>query len=125
MIGQGPKVPKLKEEKSSFKIELRKKCGRNLFIKFGAFEDTIPTTLLNQLLNPPPTDIVEENLSQLRRLGAISEENNMTALGKRLLQLPMDPQLGRLLLVTDLMGVLDAGIFIISCSEVGRLDINT
>ena len=119
MIGQGLKAPKLKE-KSSFKIELGKKCGRNLFITFGAFEDTIPTTLLNQLLNPPPTDIVEENLSQLRRLGAISEDNMCTELGKRLLQLPVEPQLGRLLLACDLMGVLDAGIYIVSCSEVGR-----
>ena len=87
---------------------------------FSPFKDTLLPTLFKNLLNPPPPEIFEENLNQLRRLGAISEDNMCTELGKRLLQLPVEPQLGRLLLACDLMGVLDAGIYIVSCSEVGR-----
>ena len=95
---------------------------RSLVITFGAFDDTLLSSLFNKFMNPPPSDIYEENLSQLRRLGALSEKDQCTELGRKLLTLPLDPQLGKLLMAADLIGVLDQALFILSNLEVGRLE---
>lgn len=50
------------------------------------------------LPTPPPATTMADATARLRGLGALDEEQRPTALGRRLLTLPVDPRLGRALL---------------------------
>lgn len=50
------------------------------------------------LPDPPSPKLVSEGYRTLREIGAIDRRKGLTALGKRLARLPIDPRLGRMLL---------------------------
>jgi small subunit ribosomal protein S24e len=54
--------------------------------------------VLAQTIEPPSTDRVTAAIENLKMVGALDDNKNLTALGKVLLQIPIDVQLGRLLL---------------------------
>ena len=49
-------------------------------------------------IDPPDARLVRDGYKVLEELGAVSPEGKLTALGKRLARLPLDPRLGRMLL---------------------------
>ncbi|MEI8342711.1 MAG: DUF3418 domain-containing protein, partial [Verrucomicrobiota bacterium] len=49
-------------------------------------------------LNPPPSPAIRAGYQLLHELGALDDDHRLTALGKELARLPVDPTLGRMLL---------------------------
>jgi ATP-dependent helicase HrpA len=60
-------------------------------LKLGAINDF-------PFLDPPQAKAVADGLASLFEIGAIDEQGGLTALGKRLAQLPLDPRIARMLL---------------------------
>lgn len=58
---------------------------------------------------PPPAAALEAAERLLGRLGALDETGQVTALGRRLLELPLHPRLGRLVLEAAARGAAEAG----------------
>lgn len=49
-------------------------------------------------IDPPDTRMIRDGFETLRELGAIDEEDRLTALGRELARLPIDPRVGRMIL---------------------------
>ncbi len=60
----------------------------------GAIEDF-------PFVDPPDRRQVRDGINLLRELGALDEQDRLTALGRRLADLPVDPRLGRAVLEAD------------------------
>ncbi|KAJ8083994.1 hypothetical protein PM082_002761 [Marasmius tenuissimus] len=63
--------------------------------------------VLESTIEPPPTDRVVAAVSSLQMLGALDSEKNLTSLGRLLLQIPVDVQVGRLLIFGSFFRCLD------------------
>ncbi len=57
-------------------------------------------------LDPPDGRFVNDGYRLLRELGAVDEQRRVTALGRRLARLPVDPRLGRMLFAAAQLGCL-------------------
>lgn len=57
----------------------------------------------------PHPEQIQKAEKHLRILGALSEKNELLPLGKELLRLPLPPRLGKLLLKSQQMGILETG----------------
>jgi len=57
-------------------------------------------------LDPPERRSINDGIALLQELGAFDERGDITALGSRLAQLPVDPRLGRMILQADTEGCL-------------------
>ncbi|CAB3376910.1 Hypothetical predicted protein [Cloeon dipterum] len=62
---------------------------------------------LAKVMQPPNPIAVENALQLLNVLNALDEDENLTPLGFHLAQLPMDPQLGKMILMASLFRCLD------------------
>ncbi len=51
--------------------------------------------VLSQMLTPPPTPAITSAAQSLSSLGALDEDEALTALGRLLSQIPMDPRLAK------------------------------
>ncbi len=64
-------------------------------------------------LDPPDRRQVRDGIALLQELGALDESGrNLTPLGRRLAQLPVDPRMGRMVLEADRLGCTDEVIVI-------------
>jgi ATP-dependent helicase HrpA len=76
--------------------EIRRANLAEVILRMKAFRlgeiETFP------FLNPPPAAAVRAGYQLLHELGALSETNELTPLGRELARLPVDPTLGRMLL---------------------------
>jgi ATP-dependent helicase HrpA len=63
-------------------------------------------------LDPPDRRQVRDGVNLLRELNALDEKGDLTELGRRLAQLPVDPRLGRMVLEADARGCADEVIVI-------------
>mmetsp|Transcript_9086 Transcript_9086/g.27320 ORF Transcript_9086/g.27320 Transcript_9086/m.27320 type:complete len:1021 (-) Transcript_9086:700-3762(-) len=71
--------------------------------------------------DPPDQGSVRRAVQLLRRLGAIERSNTvLTALGERLADIPLPPQLGKLCLYSAFLGCADMGVTVACCAGVGR-----
>ena len=52
-------------------------------------------------MDPPRRSMIRDGYETLRELGAIDEHERLTALGRRLARLPIDPRLGRMILAAE------------------------
>lgn len=52
-------------------------------------------------INPPSTKMINDGLRLLEELGALDENQNLTAIGQRLAQLPIDPRISRMVLASQ------------------------
>ncbi|KAL1423814.1 hypothetical protein MTO96_003731 [Rhipicephalus appendiculatus] len=66
------------------------------------------TKFLSKALEPPPIDAVIESEVLLREMGALTVMGELTALGKILARLPIEPRLGKMLILGLIFGVGDA-----------------
>lgn len=58
-------------------------------------------------MDPPEPSAVEHALAMLRALGAIDEQEMLSPLGHHLVSLPVEPAIGRMLLMGAVFGCLD------------------
>ena len=63
---------------------------------------------------PPPTAAVRDGWKRLLALGAVTEEHRITALGRRLARLPVEPEHARMLFEAAERGVLPEALVIVS-----------
>lgn len=56
-------------------------------------------------MDPPPTETLLRALEQLYALGALNDKGELTKLGRRMAEFPLDPMMSKALLASDLFGV--------------------
>lgn len=66
--------------------------------------------VLAETIEPPAPERIEAAIQSLHMVGALDHSNNLTSLGSVLLQLPVDPRLGRLVLFGSFFRCLDAAL---------------
>ena len=66
--------------------------------------------VLAAAIEPPAPDRIKAAMSDLQMVGAIDDEQNLTPLGRVLLQLPVDVQVGRLVLYGSFFRCLDQAL---------------
>ncbi|MGN7613178.1 ATP-dependent RNA helicase HrpA [Magnetococcales bacterium HHB-1] len=69
-------------------------------------------------VDAPPKKSIREGLRLLRELGALDERDQLTALGKDLSRLPLDPKAGRILLAAQHLHALNEAIIIVSALQI-------
>ncbi|MGB5324652.1 MAG: ATP-dependent RNA helicase HrpA [Pseudomonadales bacterium] len=70
------------------------------------------------LLDAPPPAQLRAGLNTLQELGALAADGKLSAVGRQLSVLPLDPQLGRMLLAADSMRCVDDVLVIVSAMAV-------
>ncbi|MDV6029680.1 MAG: ATP-dependent RNA helicase HrpA [Phycisphaera sp. RhM] len=78
---------------------------------FGSL-DSLP------LLDVPRPESIREGVQTLLELGAIDEQQALTAIGKSLGRMPVDPRIGRIILAADELGVLPEILPIAAAMEI-------
>lgn len=66
--------------------------------------------VLAEAIEPPAPDRVEAAIRSLQMVGALDHQHNLTSLGRVLLQLPVDVQMGRLVLFGSFFRCLDQAL---------------
>ncbi|KAF9270217.1 P-loop containing nucleoside triphosphate hydrolase protein [Marasmius fiardii PR-910] len=66
--------------------------------------------VLARMIEPPPSERVTSAVNQLQMLGALNENKELTSLGRVLLQIPVDVQVGRLLAYGSFFRCLDQAL---------------
>ena len=81
---------------------------------------------LGQALTPPAPAALEASLAQLRVMGALEEGGapgegeRLTPLGHVLVRMPVDPHVGKLLVMSGLLGCLEGGLTVAAAMSYGR-----
>lgn len=79
---------------------------------------TTITEYLSKALQPPPASTINQSIKLLKTIGALNSTEDVTELGYRLVDLPVDVQMGKMLLYSILMKCLDPVLTIVSALSV-------
>lgn len=74
---------------------------------------------LAQAVQPPPTSSIENSIDHLQELRALNEQENLTPLGRLLSTLPVQPSLGKMVLLATIFKCLDP-ILILAAACTGK-----
>ena len=85
-------------------------CLQIKLLKLGRIQD-----FLSQVMESPSTDSINLSLTKLTALNALDHDENLTPLGYHLAQLPVDPQLGKMLLFGAIFSCLSPILTIAAC----------
>ncbi|KAI0793506.1 P-loop containing nucleoside triphosphate hydrolase protein [Abortiporus biennis] len=85
-----------------------------MHVKALDFPGMAAEEVLAALIEPPHPDRVEAAMQSLKMVGALDEGKNLTSLGRVLLQLPVDPQMGKLVLFGTFFRCLDSALTLAS-----------
>jgi pre-mRNA-splicing factor ATP-dependent RNA helicase DHX38/PRP16 len=69
-------------------------------------------------MDPPPEDNVANSMYQLWMLGALGDSGRLTALGRKLVEFPVEPQLSKMLVVAESMNCTDEIVTIVAMLSV-------
>lgn len=69
-------------------------------------------------MDPPPEDNILNSMYQLWVLGALDNTGQLTALGKTMVEFPLDPALSKMLIVSEQMGCSNEVLIIVSMLSV-------
>ncbi|KAJ3039676.1 hypothetical protein HDV00_012020 [Rhizophlyctis rosea] len=80
---------------------------------------------INDLMNfdfmdPPPAETLIRALEQLYALGALNDKGELTKLGRRMAEFPVDPMLSKTIIAAEKYGCTDEVVSIISMLSVGN-----
>ena len=89
-----------------------------LDIKLQGFKDPI-ARFLSEAIEPPSPHAIDSSLRQLVALGAIDQDEKLTQLGHVLATMPVEPALGKMILLAVIFRCLDP-ILILGASAGGR-----
>ena len=70
-------------------------------------------------MDPPPAETLIRALEQLYALGALNDRGELTKLGRRMAEFPMDPQLSKMLIVSSSYGVSEEVLSIAAMLQIG------
>ena len=77
-----------------------------------------PQHFIRQALEPPADDQVWSALMNLRSLGALSPNGDITQLGRLLATFPLEPHLGKMVMYAVMMGCVDPILIIVAGQSV-------
>lgn len=69
---------------------------------------------LEKAMNPPDIQSIGNAISLLEDIGALDANENLTPLGEHLAQLPVDPSVGKMIIIGAILGCLDPVLIIAS-----------
>ncbi|KAN0064421.1 hypothetical protein ACQY0O_002794 [Thecaphora frezii] len=73
-------------------------------------------------LDPPPTDTLMRSLELLYALGALNDKGELTKLGRRMAEFPVDPQISKAVIVSEAYGCTEEVLSVVSMlPEAGSL----
>nr|VWO96762.1 Uncharacterized protein [Ganoderma boninense] len=81
-----------------------------MHVKALNFPNMTIEQVLAETIEPPAPERIEAAIQSLHMVGALDTNNNLTSLGSVLLQLPVDPRLGRLVLFGSFFRCLDSAL---------------
>ena len=70
-------------------------------------------------MDPPPAETLIRALEMLYALGALNDRGELTKLGRRMAEFPMDPQLSKMLIMAERYGVADEVLSIAAMLQIG------
>ena len=71
-------------------------------------------------MDPPPAETMIRALEQLYALGALNDEGDLTKLGRRMAEFPLDPMLSKAMIMSETYKCVDQVITICSMLSVGN-----
>jgi pre-mRNA-splicing factor ATP-dependent RNA helicase DHX38/PRP16 len=71
-----------------------------------------------EFMDPPPQANIENSMYQLWVLGALDNNGNMTKLGRRMVEFPLDPPLSKMLIFAEEMGCTHEVLVVVSMLSV-------
>lgn len=83
--------------------------------KLLAPKDTSIADFLSRAMEPPTKVAICKAIDSLKMLGALDEDENLTKLGNKLLNISVEPQFGKMLLFAITYKCLDPVLTIVSC----------
>lgn len=69
-------------------------------------------------MDPPPQDTILNSMYQLWILGALDNLGNLTILGQKMSEFPVDPPLSKMIIIANDLGCLDEVVTIVSMLSV-------
>ncbi|KAI0778196.1 P-loop containing nucleoside triphosphate hydrolase protein [Trametes elegans] len=81
-----------------------------MHVKALSFPGMSIQDVLSATIEPPAPQRIDAAIESLHMVGALDMDENLTSLGSVLLQLPVDPRLGRLVLLGSFFRCLDAAL---------------
>eukprot|EP00808_Paulinella_micropora_P001910 g61922.t1 len=94
------------------RVPLESLCLQILQLGIGRCRD-----VLREALEPPASHAVGAALSNLHGLGAVDEDENLTNLGRFLAQLPLEPRIGKMLVLAHALGMLSPALTLAASSQ--------
>eukprot|EP00887_Chlorella_sp_A99_P005069 scaffold36.g5069.t1 len=70
-------------------------------------------------MDPPPTETMFRALEQLYALGALNDRGELTVLGRKMAEFPVDPMLGKMIIASEKFGVSEEIATIASMVSIG------
>jgi len=70
-------------------------------------------------MDPPPAETLMRALEQLYALGSLNDKGELTKLGRRMAEFPMDPQLSKMLTASEVHGVSSEVLSIAAMLQIG------
>jgi pre-mRNA-splicing factor ATP-dependent RNA helicase DHX16 len=99
-------VPEIQRTNLGNVVLLLKSLGINDLVNFD-------------FMDPPPTETMFRALEQLYALGALNERGELTTLGRKMAEFPVDPQLAKMLIASEQFGVSEEVVTIAAMLSVG------
>ena len=97
--------------------EMMRSRLENVILKILVLGYTDVDDFLGQLLDPPNPESVRLSNQALRDLGALDASLQLTGLGQTLGQLPLDPQLGKMMVLAAAFSCLDPVLSVVTALE--------
>ena len=104
------------EESSVPEIQRVNLCHVVLMLKSLGVDDLLHF----DYMDPPPSETLIQAFTQLYALGALNDSGELTRLGRRMAELPMDPQLAKMLLGSEQYGCSEEMLSVCAMLGVGQ-----
>ena len=97
--------------------EMKRSRLENVILKILVLGYDDVDGFLAQLLDPPSRESVALSNQALRDIGALDKDDSLTDLGHTLGQLPLDPQLGKMMVLAAALSCLDPVLSVVTALE--------
>ena len=100
-------IPEIQRTNMSNVVLMLKSMGINNLVNFD-------------FMDPPPHEMVVRALEQLYALGALNDRGELTRLGRRMAEFPVDPMLAKIIIQSEHYKCVDQIITIVSMLSIGN-----
>ena len=104
--------------------EIRRVALDNVILRLLGMGFTNAPKLLEGFIEPPPAANVAQAMDDLKELGALDEEGQLTLLGYHLAKVPTDPRQSKILITSMMLGCLESGMTAVATTEIDPFSTN-